>query len=449
MKERKLLQLVEGAIRGDRNAFSELMQLKAKNVLFISLSLMNERESAEDAAQNAMISISENITSLKSAEAFDSWMYKIVFNTCMYEKRKMGKKPANIELIPEEIQIAEERRDFLPEDYLMSESNRAELREALQDLPHTYRMCLMLFYYEEMSYAQIAEAMDLSVQDVTNVLSRAKKKLHEKLLAKTPGAVEGTSDNTPLAYKGAGLASVPVLTQFFVKEADALITPDLVNHFYQAAVAQSYLMPAAAAATTATAATAATTATVAAASTGILGSISGKVVFAGAAVLLTAGIGVASFNALSNENIPAPSAVIKEEPATIEEEVVTPEPEQKPAIGEEETKAPSTDSTEITNSIIGEQNTQALEAFTSEEKPVSTWRDFAEQAGLDYVEHVLDQNYRYDVYTAENEEQQTRLVTIVRSDEAGVVSMVKKAGSITMDIPTDTYIVAAFEEWQE
>lgn len=178
MEDKRLLRLVKKARFGDKEAFSEVIKAKSRKIVFIATNLMGNQADGEDAAQEAVITLANKIGTLKKAKLFDAWMYRIIYNVCMDEKRKKARKlNATAEFDIAAATVPEENSDLIPEEKLDEQVSHEEVLGAISQLPDRYRMCLILYYYEDMSYAEIAETLQVSEQVVANTLNRAKEKL--------------------------------------------------------------------------------------------------------------------------------------------------------------------------------------------------------------------------------------------------------------------------------
>lgn len=188
MEDKRLLKLIKKARFGDKEAFGELVKEKGRKILFISTNLMGNSQDGEDAAQEAVLTLAQKIATLKKAELFDAWMYRIIFNVCMDEKRKKKRKlDDSAEMDIAIATVAENNAEVLPEEKLEQKASREAIMAALNELPERYRICILLYYYEDKSYAEIANVLQVSEQVVANTLNRAKEKLrsgYELSLAK-------------------------------------------------------------------------------------------------------------------------------------------------------------------------------------------------------------------------------------------------------------------------
>ncbi|MGI6105445.1 MAG: RNA polymerase sigma factor [Raoultibacter sp.] len=231
MEDKRLLRLIKRARFGDKDAFCEVIEQKSRKILFIATNLMGNSSDGEDAAQEAVITLAQKMGTLKKAELFDVWMYRIIFNVCMDEKRRKSRKPDESGDVDVAVAtVSEQRAEVLPEQNALNNADKEAIMEALNELPERYRMCMILFYYEDMSYAEIAETMQVSEQVVANTLNRAKEKLRLNLGAEKAdrfGFVpeQEMQEKGSVAYKAGAFVPALALTQAFAMSESAAATP--------------------------------------------------------------------------------------------------------------------------------------------------------------------------------------------------------------------------------
>jgi|GEM_PF-362866 len=232
MEDKRLLRLVKKSRRGDKDAFRDLVNLKARSIVYIAIHLMGNRVDGEDAAQEAIITLGKKIGTLRKAELFDSWLYRIVYNVCMDEKRKKARKvEGSTELDTLAMLVPEKSREVLPEEKMQDLATKEEIIEALAELPERHRLIVIMYYYEEMSYSEIAGALEVSEQVVANTLSRAKAKMRESFIAKY------SESDLPLAYKGGAIFSGAAITQALTMDAQSLVSPSAIEGLVATAAA--------------------------------------------------------------------------------------------------------------------------------------------------------------------------------------------------------------------
>jgi RNA polymerase sigma-70 factor (ECF subfamily) len=177
----------ERAIHGDRAAFEEICAAKRRELSFAAMSMLGSKEDAEDAVQDAMISMYRNIGKLKNPEAFNAWAYKILHARCKNiirgKVRRVRTTPLSEEMVNT---IADRDIDGEPEKILGERELSAELRDAIETLPEKSREALVLYYFGDMKYREIAKATGSSVKTVSTNLIRAKRNLETLLKERYP-----------------------------------------------------------------------------------------------------------------------------------------------------------------------------------------------------------------------------------------------------------------------
>lgn len=186
MKDKRLLALVIKAQSGDTEAFEELYSQHAQSILYHVQNLLYDKERYTDVAQDVALRLYEQIGSLKEPLAFRGWMHKIIRNMCTDCNRAYIKQRKRLDQEDNEeylLQVADESLDADPAAAWDHKLEGNLVYEAVRQLPENYREPLMLRYYDELSYKEIAEALGVSVDNVKVRLHRgteaARKKMSE------------------------------------------------------------------------------------------------------------------------------------------------------------------------------------------------------------------------------------------------------------------------------
>ena len=168
--------LILRARRGETQAFGELVLRYQAAVFNVCYRLMGERREAEDMAQEAFIRAYARLESYDAERPFGPWMRRVAANLCINR----------LESLPAAQPEVDEERDpddpaQRPEAVTEQRDEAGRLRMALSSLPPHYRVVLELRHYQELSYDEIAESLQLPLSDVKSHLFRARKLLAEKL----------------------------------------------------------------------------------------------------------------------------------------------------------------------------------------------------------------------------------------------------------------------------
>ena len=130
---------------------------------------------AEDLTQQVFLVAQARINQVRSPENVRAWLFAVLRNAWLKSHRRAepllaGNLELSLENIPEEP----------PEE---SQIDREQLQQALDGLPAEFKTVLLMFYFEECSYREIAERLDLPIGTVMSRLSRAKSHLRTRLFA--------------------------------------------------------------------------------------------------------------------------------------------------------------------------------------------------------------------------------------------------------------------------
>ena len=170
------IELVTQAQSGNRNAFGELVSIHSQGVINVIYRMCGDAQVAEEAAQEAFIQAWLHLSSYRPQTSLRNWLYRIAVNaaTDMFRKEKRI-LPNAIEDLP--------LRDSRPgPEASASQSERiALIQKAILSLPDASRAVLVLREYEEMSYHEIAETLDIPLGTVMSRLNYARRILKERL----------------------------------------------------------------------------------------------------------------------------------------------------------------------------------------------------------------------------------------------------------------------------
>jgi RNA polymerase sigma-70 factor, ECF subfamily len=176
----RLMRLVAG---GDTSALEQLIERHQALVAGTVARMLGSNADVEDIAQQVFIRVWKSAGRYVARAKFTTWLLKITRNLVFNEMRRAKRHPhlpVNIEPESEEIQLKDEVTATPDATLLQSELTQA-IEQAIGLLPDTQRMALVLRRYEELSYEEIAEVLDLSVPAVKSLLFRARTELRERL----------------------------------------------------------------------------------------------------------------------------------------------------------------------------------------------------------------------------------------------------------------------------
>ena len=134
-------------------------------------------QDAEDLTQQTFLLAQRKLHQLRDASKALSWLYAVL-RSCYL---KSLRKKTEIAAAGLELDI-----DAIPDSIPVDEIDRELLQNTLNDLPEEFRVVLVMFYFEECSYKEIAESLEIKIGTVMSRLSRAKDRLRRELLSNSP-----------------------------------------------------------------------------------------------------------------------------------------------------------------------------------------------------------------------------------------------------------------------
>jgi RNA polymerase sigma-70 factor (ECF subfamily) len=171
------------AAQGDVDAFQSLIEVHQSRVIGTVAKMLGDDVDSEDIAQQVFIRVWKSAARYQPTAKFTTWLFKITRNLVFNELRRRKRHPVT------PLQQEEDEHFFQPADcvnmspdasLLDSELNDA-VQIAIDALPETQRMAIILRRYEEMPYEEIGEVLGLSVPAVKSVLFRARAELRQQL----------------------------------------------------------------------------------------------------------------------------------------------------------------------------------------------------------------------------------------------------------------------------
>jgi RNA polymerase sigma factor (sigma-70 family) len=176
----RLMRLVS---RGDTSAFEQLIEKHQALVAGTVARMLSSNSDVEDIAQQVFIRVWKSARRYVPRAKFTTWLLKITRNLVFNELRRT-KRHALVPLQSEpgvEDPPLKDEINLAPDASLLESELQRTIEEAILQLPETQRLALVLRRYEQLSYEQIAEVLDLSVPAVKSVLFRARSELRSRL----------------------------------------------------------------------------------------------------------------------------------------------------------------------------------------------------------------------------------------------------------------------------
>jgi len=210
-------RLVEQAIRGDQDALVALCHAITRDVLFSTMRLLHSQADAEDATQEILIRVCQNIRGLKTPEAFKAWLNSIIINESRRQAAKNAKRAPVVSIDDYlDTSFAEEDEEFLPEEHLILEEDRRAVIEIIDTLPDRQREAVVLHYYKCLNVMETAQAMNVSQPTVSRYLKLAREKIKAEIQKQSKKT--GTFNSVALLPVGGLLAQVMNLEAAFIPQ---------------------------------------------------------------------------------------------------------------------------------------------------------------------------------------------------------------------------------------
>ncbi|MCQ4726786.1 sigma-70 family RNA polymerase sigma factor [Anaerotignum faecicola] len=175
-------ELVQECINGDTFAFEELLGRYKNLVYSVVLRMVNDSEDANDIAQEVFIKVYKNISKYSPEFKFSTWIIKIATNSVIDFRRK--KKPECIDI---DDMVFEPSGNETPETSYIEGEGKRELSSAIEKLPDMYKVPIVLYHIEDMSYQEISEAVGISLSKVKNRIFRGRKILKDIIISEKEG----------------------------------------------------------------------------------------------------------------------------------------------------------------------------------------------------------------------------------------------------------------------
>ena len=144
--------------------------------------MLDSRESAEDATSEVFLKLQRSIESYDGSIPFPRWLLRVAGNQCIDALRRRKRGRQVIVEVEEGVAVIEAASpEPSPLGAVLSAEERTKVRDAIARLPENYRVPLVLRYYGELSYDEIAQQLGLKRNYVAALIFRAKQELRRKL----------------------------------------------------------------------------------------------------------------------------------------------------------------------------------------------------------------------------------------------------------------------------
>jgi len=182
MEALALETIVERARGQDSEALGEIYRRYARRVFGLCRYMLDSRESAEDATSEVFLKLQRSIESYDGSIPFPKWLLRVAGNQCIDALRRRQRGGRVIVEVEEGAAVIEATSSApSPLGAVISKEERAQVRNAIAGLAENYRVPLVLRYYSELSYDEIAQKLELERNYVATLIFRAKQELRRRL----------------------------------------------------------------------------------------------------------------------------------------------------------------------------------------------------------------------------------------------------------------------------
>ena len=181
-KDKSDYEIIQMCVNGDNDCFAELVSRYKNLVYSVILRMVNDREEANDLAQEVFIKIYKNLNKYYPDYKFSTWIIRITTNHVIDYRRKKKQETIPIDEIDYEIST----KGSPESDYLKKEQ-AIMLKEVVNNLPDMYKIPIVLYHQQGLSYQEIADVIEEPLSKVKNRIFRGRKMLKEAIISMKEG----------------------------------------------------------------------------------------------------------------------------------------------------------------------------------------------------------------------------------------------------------------------
>src|ERR1051326_5892591 len=172
--------IVERALSGDAEAFGEIVRRWERRIFALTYGILGREEEARDATQETFLAAFRNLRGFRGEAKVSSWLHRIAVNQCLTRQRraKVRKESALEDSSETEIAAA---LDESPVSVVEGRQRTLAVRRALNGLPLELRQIVVMKEFEELTFREIAEALDVPLSTVKSRLYTGLKQLQLRL----------------------------------------------------------------------------------------------------------------------------------------------------------------------------------------------------------------------------------------------------------------------------
>jgi len=198
--------IIDEILKGNKGLYEELVREYQKKVFYTVYRMVNSQEDALDLTQETFLQAYKQLGQFNRQAGFYTWLYRIATNKTLDFLRKQKSIVAKQERLMFECETTQGLAlgSNNPEEIYLKKEGAKTVQEAINSLPDKYRITLVLHHYDQCSYRQIAEILQLPEKTVATRIYRARLLLKEKLLkgGKELGMQRSSKTSTSVSSRG-------------------------------------------------------------------------------------------------------------------------------------------------------------------------------------------------------------------------------------------------------
>ena len=169
-------QLIKECFEGNNDSFAKLISFYQNRVRAVGIQFFKNQSDTEDFMQEVFIKVYKNLSTFRGESSFAKWITRIAYTTAINAKN--AKK--DCESLADDFELKSSFKT--PEEEQIFNLTKEAVREAIQELPLNYAICLDFYFFYDFSYEEIAIITGFPVNTIKSHIFRAKKLLRQKLL---------------------------------------------------------------------------------------------------------------------------------------------------------------------------------------------------------------------------------------------------------------------------
>ena len=171
--------IVERALTGDAEAFGEIVRRWERRIFALAYGILGREDDARDATQETFLAAFRNLRGFRGDAKVSSWLHRIAVNQCITRQRRA--KVRSESALDDEVGDVSTPVSFSPASVVESRQETLAVRRAINSLPIELRQVVIMKEFEELTFREIADALDLPLSTVKSRLYTAMKQLQMRL----------------------------------------------------------------------------------------------------------------------------------------------------------------------------------------------------------------------------------------------------------------------------